>query len=291
VEKEEKSKQKEVMIEEEEEKIDTGLDSSVQLLIEYHDRILPRKETYHMLLGEAKQAAESAGDKFDEKVLLESGLDFTMVPQQFEKDIDENYHVDYIYSMSNLRALNYGLEEMDWITTKIKAGRIIPALATTTAAVAGLQTIELLKIIKQSELVDFRSTNINLAVPFLMCSEPGAPKKTTLKEGLVVDIWDVWTIEATSNDSLKSLLTKIEEKYGLKPQDVFYESKPIYLRAIESMAKEDKTDKSLTDLLKLTPDMLSVELTVTFILPEEENGSKCLEGVPPIIIELKKPEG
>lgn len=37
---------------------------------------------------------------------------------------------------------------MDWITVKIKAGRIVPALATTTAAIAGLQTIEMLKIIK-----------------------------------------------------------------------------------------------------------------------------------------------
>jgi hypothetical protein len=74
----------------------------------------------------------------DLKILEESGMIFTMAPQQFEKDIDENFHVDYIYSMSNLRASNYNLEEMDWITTKIKAGRIIPALATTTAAVAGL---------------------------------------------------------------------------------------------------------------------------------------------------------
>lgn len=34
--------------------------------------------------------------------------------------------------------MNYGLDEMDWITVKLKAGRIVPALATTTAVVSGL---------------------------------------------------------------------------------------------------------------------------------------------------------
>jgi len=42
---------------------------------------------------------------------------------------------------------------MEWINVKLKAGRIVPALATTTAAVAGLQTIELCKIIKKCPLV------------------------------------------------------------------------------------------------------------------------------------------
>ena len=166
-----------------------------------------------------------------------------MNPQAFEKDFDDNFHVDFIYSIANCRAQNYKLDEMDWITTKIKAGRIIPALATTTAAVAGLQTIELIKIIKQSELVDFRSSNVNLAVPMLMCSEPGAPQKVTLKEGLVVDIWDVWKISANANDSLKTVLTALEEKYGLKSQDVFYDSKPIYIRAIEKSMPNDKREK------------------------------------------------
>lgn len=40
--------------------------------------------------------------------------------------------------MANIRASNYKLEEMEWINVKIKAGRIVPALATTTAAIAAL---------------------------------------------------------------------------------------------------------------------------------------------------------
>ncbi len=43
--------------------------------------------------------------------------------------------------MANLRSINYKLDPMDWITTKLKAGRIVPALATTTSCVAGLQTL------------------------------------------------------------------------------------------------------------------------------------------------------
>lgn len=50
--------------------------------------------------------------------------------------------------MSNCRSNNYKLDFMDWITVKLKAGRIVPALATTTAAIAGLQTLELVKLIK-----------------------------------------------------------------------------------------------------------------------------------------------
>ena len=58
--------------------------------------------------------------------------------EEFEKDVDENFHIDFIHAMANVRASNYGLPEMDWITIKIKAGKIVPALATTTAAIAGL---------------------------------------------------------------------------------------------------------------------------------------------------------
>ena len=88
---------------------------------------------------------------------------------------------------------------MDWINVKIKAGRIIPALATTTAAIAGLQTLELLKYLKGCKLEDHKNSFMNLAVPSLMMSEPGPALKTKLKEGLDVTLWDRWEYDATNN--------------------------------------------------------------------------------------------
>jgi hypothetical protein len=38
--------------------------------------------------------------------------------------------------MTNGRCLNYSLDVMSWLDVKLKAGRIVPALATTTACVA-----------------------------------------------------------------------------------------------------------------------------------------------------------
>jgi len=42
------------------------------------------------------------------------------------------------FSQQNLRASMYSIENADRFKTKLIAGRIVPAIATTTAAVAGL---------------------------------------------------------------------------------------------------------------------------------------------------------
>lgn len=86
-------------------------------------------------------------------------------PEEFEKDDDNNGHIDYIEALGNMRAVNYKLETMDWIVVKLKAGRIIPALATTTAVVAGLQTIELVKILKNEKVENMKNAFLNLAIP------------------------------------------------------------------------------------------------------------------------------
>jgi ubiquitin-activating enzyme E1 len=101
-------------------------------------------------------------------------------PVEFDKDIDD--HMVFVTACSNLRALNYSIPTEDMHRSRAIAGKIIPAIATTTALVTGLVGLEAYKVIgtAQNELkVEvLKSAFLNLAIPFVTLSEPAPPVKT-----------------------------------------------------------------------------------------------------------------
>lgn len=104
-------------------------------------------------------------------------------PADFEKDDDSNFHIDFINATSNLRARNYKITECDRNKTKMIAGKIIPAIATTTAMITGAVTTEIVKFtMGWNDITKFKNSFINLALPMFLFSEPDDVKKNKSKE-------------------------------------------------------------------------------------------------------------
>jgi ubiquitin-activating enzyme E1 len=71
----------------------------------------------------------------------------TLCPLEFEKDDDANHHVDFLTAATNLRATNYSIPTLTRSAVHEKAGNIMAAVATATAAATGLVCIEALKLL------------------------------------------------------------------------------------------------------------------------------------------------
>jgi ubiquitin-activating enzyme E1 len=143
---------------------------------------------------------------------------FKLNPIEFDKDMDD--HMLFVTACSN-RALNYSIPTEDTHRSRAIAGRIIPAIATTTALVTGLICLELYKIIgtpqKELNIDAYKNGFVNLAIPFMTLSEPTPPAKTkTLVKGKEWS-WTAWdSLDMNIGDiTLQQFIKHFETEYNL----------------------------------------------------------------------------
>ncbi|EPS43694.1 hypothetical protein H072_2288 [Dactylellina haptotyla CBS 200.50] len=173
---------------------------------------------------------------------------YRLTPADFEKDDDSNFHIAFITAASNLRALNYGIQVADRHKTKLIAGKIIPAIATTTALVTGLVTLELYKLIDgKDKLDDYRNGFINLALPFFGFSEPIASPKGKYNDTEVDKLWDRFDFE--HNLTLKELLAAFEEKQ-LDITMLSYGNALLYASFFPPAKLKDRYPMKMTELIE-----------------------------------------
>jgi len=123
---------------------------------------------------------------------------------------------------SNLRALCYSIPTEDTHCSRAIAGKIIPAIATTTAMVTGLVCLELYKTAgtarKELTREAYKSAFCNLAIPFMTLSEPTPPAQTTaLIKGKKWE-WTAWdSLDMNKGDiTLKEFMDYFASEYNLE---------------------------------------------------------------------------
>jgi len=175
-------------------------------------------------------------------------------PLEFEKDDDSNGHIDFIVATSNLRAANYSIPPADRLKSKGIAGRIIPAIATTTSLVAGLVTLELYKLVQgHTDVESFKNGFANLALPFFAFSEPiMAPKNKYYEtEWTLRDRFEVNSIKADGSEmTMKDFMDYFNDEHKLEITMLSQGVSMLYSFFMQKGKREERMKMPMSEVVK-----------------------------------------
>jgi ubiquitin-activating enzyme E1 len=183
-------------------------------------------------------------------------------PQYFEKDDDTNYHIKFITAASNCRAEIYGIDIASEYETKGIAGKIIPAVATTTATVVGLICLEMIKYVcsliseKIFDIKDFKSYYLNLSDNTFIGFDPIETKKIEYN-GRKYSQWHKINYNCSENDTIEDFIKFIKNNFNSDIETICYNSSIIYSDILGG-----DTTKNLYDSIRDYTDENKVKLTI-----------------------------
>jgi ubiquitin-activating enzyme E1 len=181
---------------------------------------------------------------------------------EFEKDDDKNFHIDFIDACSNLRATNYQIKNCDKGKVKMIAGKIIPAIATTTAMITGAVTAEIYKFVQgYTEIESVKNGFINLALPLFLFSEPYPVNKITSKDYDPISMCQVKSIpegytcyDKTTVDvgslTFQEFFDHMEKNYGIEVSLVSCGNFAMYNSYLPGGKHKARLTKKIEDVYK-----------------------------------------
>lgn len=177
------------------------------------------------------------------------GID-NLLPEKFDKDDETNGHIDFVAAAANLRATNYKIQTATKLEIKRIAGKIIPAISTTTAMICGFVCMEMYKIhcIVPKKLSDYRSGFINLAISMFSLSEPIEDQKKPLAgtDKKFSVLWD--TLNLNGDLTVKQYIETIKQQWGVRVMTIAVGRYQIYASYMKAALKKERMEKTITEI-------------------------------------------
>ena len=196
---------------------------------------------------------QSIHEKLKMELSLNSLENINFKEITFEKDNTNKNQFNFIYSCTNLRAMNFQIPQQDYIRIKNISSNIVPSIVTSNAVITGLVSMQIyllasLMVEKEknkNDLIDtknalrlFRNYYIDLGKNNYAFSY--IPEKILFNSNnLLFKDWSVWdSIIIKGPLLIKEFIKEFKDKYNIQVSSIFSGKSMIY------SINQDEKDKS-----------------------------------------------